>query len=84
MLDAKAFGLAGGLLWGLVMVLMTVIGIVCSDYGKPFFDFMMAIYPGYQVSAIGAVIGLAYGFVDAFLGCFLMAWLYNRFCGSNA
>ena len=36
------------------------------------------VYIGYAISPLGSVIGLAYGFVDGWIGGAIFAWLYNR------
>ena len=77
MLNARRLGLAGGILWGLSMFVCTLISLY-TGYGTAWLNLMADIYPGYTISLIGSVIGLAYGFADAFIGFFLLAWLYNK------
>jgi len=77
MLDAKKFGLAGGILWGLIMALCTLLAVY-TDYAESFLIIMSSVYPGYTISMTGVVVGLVYGFVDAFVGLFIFAWIYNR------
>jgi len=76
MLDAKKFGMAGGILWGLCMALGTLFAIY-TGYAENFLIIMSSVYPGYTVSWTGIIIGLIYGFVDAFIGLFVFAWIYN-------
>jgi len=35
------------------------------------------IYPGYSISPLGSVIGMAWAFVDGAFGGAIFAWLYN-------
>lgn len=77
MLDAKRLGLAGGLVWGISMFLMTLLAMF-TNVGDTWVALMMGVYPGYAATFLGAFIGLAYGFIDGFIGFFLIAWLYNR------
>lgn len=77
MLNARRLGLSGGILWAVSMFIMTWASILW-DYGTPFLDLVKSFYIGYEVSPIGSVIGLGYGFLDGFIGLFLLAWLYNR------
>ena len=77
MLSAKRLGIAGGILWGAVMFLMTFANIF-FNYGSAWLNLMADIYPGYQVSYIGSIIGLVYGFIDGFVGLYILAWLYNK------
>ncbi len=77
MLDPKKLGVAGGILWGLCMFITTVISIY-NGYAEDFLNTMASIYPGYSISGFGSIVGLIYGFFDAFVGLFLLAWLYNK------
>jgi len=77
MLDAKKFGLAGGILWGLCMAVCTILAVY-TGYSKQFLELMSTVYPGYTISPVGSIIGLIYGFIDAFVGLFIFAWLYNK------
>lgn len=77
MLDPKKLGVAGGILWGLCMFITTIISIY-SGYAEDFLNMMASIYPGYSISGFGSIVGLIYGFFDAFVGLFLLAWLYNK------
>jgi len=77
MLNAKKFGLAGGILWGACMFIVTLVSLF-TGYGRVFLMVMSSIYPGYDISLLGSIVGLIYGFLDAFIGLFLLAWLYNK------
>ena len=77
-LDTKALGLAGGTLWGAVILILTLVSLG-NGYGESVLRLLLDIYPGYSISGTGAVVGLVWGFIDGFIGCYLFAWLYNRF-----
>jgi hypothetical protein len=77
-LNPLAAGLSMSVLWGLCMLLCTVSSLKWG-YGQEFLELMMDVYPGYEMSAKGAVIGMLYGLADGFIGGFLVAWLYNVF-----
>ncbi|MCB1112927.1 MAG: bacteriophage holin [Chlamydiales bacterium] len=77
MLVEKRLGLAGGILWGVMMFIMTFANIFFG-YGTTFLNLMADVYPGYSVSYIGSLIGLGYGFLDGFIGLYILAWLYNK------
>ncbi len=77
MLNAKKLGVAGGIVWALSMFVCTILAIY-TGYSDSFLKVMSSIYPGYAISWGGAFLGLGYGFVDAFVGFFLLAWLYNK------
>jgi hypothetical protein len=70
--------LAGGILSGLVVALMTLMAVCCgldADMMK-----MWATYhPGYEVSYAGMLVGFIYGFVEAFVWLYLFGHLYNFF-----
>ena len=77
-LDPKQLGLAGGTLWGTVMAL-TTLAAVSVNYGRELLSLMASIYPGYSISYVGIFTGALWGFVDAFIGFYLLAMLYNYF-----
>lgn len=77
MLDPKRLGVAGGILWGAVMFICTLLALF-TGYSREFLQLMATVYPGYDISWGGAFIGLLYGFVDAFIGLYILAWLYNK------
>lgn len=76
-LKPVALGLTLGIIWGAALFLMTWVSY-WTGYGGLFMDLVVSIYPGYAVSPLGSIIGLFYGFVDAFVGGLVVAWLYNR------
>lgn len=77
-LNAKALGLAAGILWGLSVFLLTVWILIIDSPGNTLV-LLSKIYIGYDVSWTGAVIGLVYGFVDGLIGGVLLALIYNAF-----
>ena len=76
--NPKAFGLACGILWGVIVLIMTLIASFTA-YGAGFLVLLESIYPYYVISIPGAIIGLIYGFIDGFIGGAIFAWLYNKF-----
>ena len=83
MLNAKALGLAGGLLWGLCMFVLTFVGMYVSGYGSLYYELLMSVYPGYELSVGGAFLGFLYGFADGVISLFLFGWLYNVYAGNG-
>lgn len=76
-LDVKAFGLAGGILWGVSVFVLTWLGI--WGYGSPdAAAIARAYYVGFSVSPAGSIIGAVYGFFDAGIACVLFALIYNK------
>ncbi len=76
-LNAKAFGLTAGIIWGLALLLTTMISI-STGYATMFLNIFVSIYPGYSISPLGSIIGLIYGFLDACIGFYIFARIYNR------
>ena len=77
MIKSTKLGLAGGILWGACMFVTTILAICCG-YGKNWLMMMGDVYPGYTISAGGSIVGLIYGFIDGYVGLFLLGWLYNK------
>ncbi len=76
-MDAKKLGLAGGILWGAVMLLFTWVAVL-TGYGSAFLGLFSSLYIGYDISWLGGIVGAVYGFVDAFIGLYLLGWIYNK------
>ena len=82
-LNVKALALACGVLCGLAVFLVTWwVIFLRGPGGDP--TWLGSIYIGYNISPLGSVIGLAWGFVDGLIGGAVLAWLYNRFAGQSA
>lgn len=77
MLNAKNFGLAGGILWGAAMLLLTWLALL-TGYAMGLLEAISSLYPGYSITWLGGIIGAVYGFVDAGIGFFVFAWIYNK------
>ena len=78
-LNVMALGLASGLIWGLGLFALTwwIIAFEGSEAAAQRESFIGLVYRGYSISAKGSFIGLAWGFLDAFVGGLIFAWLYN-------
>ncbi len=77
MLSPLRLGIAGGIVWGVSMLICTILAINIG-YSERFLDVMVDIYPGYSISGSGTILGFVYGFVDGFVGLFLIGWIYNK------
>ena len=77
MLSASRLAFAGGIIWALCMFVTTLISVP-TGYATLFLDMMASIYPGYTISWGGSIVGLIYGFFDAFIGLYILAWIYNK------
>jgi len=49
-----------------------------TGYAGDFLSIMSGIYPGFTIDISGSIVGFIYGFLDAGIGCWLFATLYNR------
>jgi len=78
-LNAKAFAIAGGILWGASLFILTWLEI--GGYGSVVGVIMVkSYYIGYSVTPIGSVLGAVYGFFDAGIACGVFALIYNKLC----
>lgn len=77
MLNPVKLGISGGILWGGCMFICTILALLFG-YSTEFLNMMASIYPGYNISWGGSLLGLIYGFLDSFIGLFLLAWIYNK------
>ena len=77
-LDPKAFALAFGILWAVGMFLLVLMSLYLN-WGNAIVELMGSGYLGVDVSLKGAFLALPWAFVDAFIGGYVFAWLYNKF-----
>ena len=75
-LNVKSFALTCGLIWGLGLLFITwwIILFEGSTYQV---SFIGRVYRGYNISFIGSLFGLLWGFFDGLIGGAIFAWLYN-------
>ncbi|MFB6108436.1 MAG: bacteriophage holin [Haloplanus sp.] len=74
-LDARAFGLACGLLWaGGVFVLGLTARV---GWGKRWQRLLADVYRGYDETPSGLVVGALWALVDGFSGGYVLARLYD-------
>ena len=76
-LNLKAFSLTCGLLVGLGLFLLTW-WIIIFEGATGDQTLIGMVYRGYNISAMGSVMGLMWGFVDGMIGGLVFAWLYNK------
>jgi len=69
--------LTGGIVWGATVFLSTLANIYFG-YGTVFLNWVASIYPGYSLTLAGSVIGLVYGFLDVFVGVYIVTWVYGK------
>lgn len=76
MFNAKNFGIAGGLVCGLLMFFFTWVAIL-TGHGAHALELMMSMFPGYATTIVGSFVGFVYGFIKGFVVFFGIAWFYN-------
>ncbi len=76
----KAFALTCGIFWGLGIFLLTWWLIAVGNAEGPM-TILERGYIGFTFTPMGSLIGLAWGFVDGFIGGAIFAWLYNKISG---
>lgn len=84
-LNVLAFGLACGIIWAGAIFVMTIISSLTATapqaydgYAGWFIKGLESIYPCYNISLTGAIIGSLWGGITDFVFGAFFAWLYNR------
>ena len=82
-LNPLVLGLTLGILWAAGVFIMTW-WIILFDgaTGEP--TFLGKVYRGYEISALGSVIGLIWAFGDGLVCGVIFGWLYNRLAARMA
>ncbi len=81
-LNAKAVGLALGLICGLGIFLATNFLIIKGgDPIGPHLSLLSQYFLGYRVTFTGSLIGFAYGFAVGTISGALISWIYNKLAG---
>ena len=80
-LNAKALALSAGILWGLLIFLLTNISLLRGGEGEHL-SRLSQFYIGYSFSFLGSLIGLVWGFVTMFIVGWVFTWLYNKLSGT--
>ncbi len=82
-LSVKAFALTCGLMWGGGLFALTW-WVILLDGATGEVTIIGRIYRGYNISPLGSLLGLGYGFVDGLIGGMIFAWLYNLLAGHKS
>jgi len=81
-LNVKAFGLALGIIWGLIVFAATIIMILRGTPAQ-LMGRLGVFYPGYKVTYVGSIIGFVYSLVYGYIAGAIFAWLYNKLSGNR-
>lgn len=73
-----SLGLSLGVVWSVGLVIFSLFAMG-GNYGQPFVELLQSVYIGYEMNAIGILIGAVWGFIDAFIGGAVVAVVYNCF-----
>lgn len=77
-LDAKALGIALGVVLGSLLFLATIILVVRGGAKVgPNLSLLSEYFPGYRVTWQGSILGIFYGALSGFLIGYCFAWLRN-------
>ncbi len=76
--NVKAYAFTFGIWSGVGLFLLTW-WIIILEGSSEDLTLIGRIYPGYNISPIGSVFGLVWGFADGLIFGALFAWLYNVF-----
>ncbi len=76
-------GISIGTVWGFSIFITTIISHY-TGYGRLFLEVLAkSIYPGYEISLTGSILGLIYGFLDGLISGSIIGFIYNRLSGSK-
>jgi len=81
-LNVKAFGLAVGIIWGLIVFAATIVMILKGTPAQ-LMSRLSIFYPGYKVTYVGSIIGFVYSLVYGLIVGAIFAWLYNKLSGDR-
>lgn len=76
-LETKRVALTGGIVWAAALLLTTLVSIWTGLFTN-FLNVIASLYPGFNISYVGSVIGAVYGFFDVFIGVYIFAWAYKK------
>ena len=80
-LNAVKFGIAAGLVWGIYVFAISLIAE--TGYALGLVQALGQLYIGDSASLGGAFLGFIYGFLDAFIGFYLIGLFYNMMTKDN-
>ena len=79
-MSVKAFGLACGTAWGGLLFIAGLVDTFSTwAMGDTWGQMMASVYLGYRPTILGSIIVGVSGFINAWIGGLVIAWLYNKF-----
>src|SRR5690349_12613397 len=79
-INIKAFAIATAVWWGLGLFALTW-WLIFTQGSTGESTLIGRLYPGYNISPLGSLIGLGWGVLDGAIGGAVLAWLYDRLVG---
>jgi len=73
----KAICLTVGIFWGLTISIVTLISYYTDGYAAEFLEVIKSVYIVFSVSPKGAFLVFFFGFIDGFIGSFILISLYQ-------
>lgn len=80
-MNVRATAITAGILWGFLLFAFTLMEAARGTGNT--LALLSAVYPGYSVTYLGSVVGLAYGFASGALIGAAFGWLYDRLAGTS-
>ncbi len=76
-LNAPKFALTLGIMCGLIMLILGA-AATYANYGVELVKIMSSVYPGYDMTLVGSIVGLLWGVIEGLLLGFIFASVYNK------
>jgi hypothetical protein len=78
-LDIKAVGIALGLTWAIGAFIIGIFAwLSAGENTTALVNLIGRFYIGFTPTFLGSIVGALWGFIDAFIGGVIFAWLYNK------
>ena len=75
--SACRIALAIAIVWAPAVLILGVATGYTATYGHKLVEVVGSVYYGYGPGWGPALVGMAWGFADAFIGVLIIAWIYN-------
>jgi hypothetical protein len=76
--SVRGLALSVGLVWAAGLLILSLMAKFLN-WGLAVTGPIESVYIGYELSLIGIVVGVAWAFLDGFVGGAVVAWVYNKF-----
>lgn len=79
-LNPVALGVSFGVLWGIYVLLLGLLikeGVQTVWISPEVYDLLVSVYPGFEATVNGSIVGFLWGLADGFIGGLLVGLVYN-------